>query len=498
MNVLLMSMPDSSWNLPWIALRMPNGALATLAGNIDPHHNVAVADLLVVQRNVRASVEQLIRDHQPEVVGLSVMTFQRKTAKKIISLVRSLKPDVRVVVGGYDPSMAPEAYTDLSEVAADFIVRGEGEITLNELLRALERGEGFEHILGLSYREGETFRHNPKREVVRLAEGTLRLPNRKARVYNDFKLFGVPVDVIETSRGCTFDCGFCSIVTMRGRNFHMFPIERVIADIRDSHKHGARFIFMVDDNITLNIKRFRQLCEAIIEAKLNHIAYIVQATTAAIANNGDWLPSLMRRAGFRYVFLGIENILEGDLDYLGASTKNTFREDGQIKGNAAKRAVDLIHQQGMYVIGGMIVGNPEDTRESMDINLAFARKYVDVPYIHHPTPFPGTRIEKDFRERGLITNEHLEDYDGTSAVVRSLHLSADDLEYLRWRTERWIKFRHFLQISRTNTGFVLRHFPDLVGEVFRGNTLKTVLKLEDDRKAFERFRAVRQMERDYL
>lgn len=498
MNILLLSMPDSSWNLPWIALRMPSGALATLAGNIDPHHRVAIADLLVVQHAVRQNVEQLVREYQPDVVGLSIMTFQRKTAKKIITLIRSLKPDVRVVVGGYDPSMAPEAYTDLSDVAADFVVRGEGEVTFNELLRALERGGGFEHIAGLSYRDGDVFRHNPRREVIRLADGTLRLPNRAARVYTDFKLFGVPVDVVETSRGCTYDCGFCSIVTMRGRNFHMYPIDRVIADIRDAYERGARFIFMVDDNITLNVKRLRELCEAIIAARLNTIAYIVQATTSAIANNGDWLPQLMRKTGFRYIFLGIENVLENDLDYLGASAKNTLRVGGENKGNAARRAIELIHRQGMYVVGGMIVGNPDDTREAMEANLAFARKYVDVPYIHHPTPFPGTRIERDFRERGLITNERLEDYDGTTAVVRSLHLPAEELEYLRWRTERWIKLRHFLQVSRHNTGFVLRNFPQLVREVFRGNTLKTMLRLEDDRKAFERFRAIRQMERNYL
>jgi radical SAM superfamily enzyme YgiQ (UPF0313 family) len=72
-------------------------------------------------------------------VGLSVMTFQRKTAKRIIDLVRSLKPDTRIVVGGYDPSLDPDAYTDLSHGLVDFIVRGEGELTFCELLRAIER-----------------------------------------------------------------------------------------------------------------------------------------------------------------------------------------------------------------------------------------------------------------------------------------------------------------------------------------------------------------------
>src|SRR5262249_28126054 len=133
MNILLFSMPDSFEHTPAIAIRMPNGALTSLAGNVDPHHRVAVADLVLVQDRVRETVEQLLAEHVPDVVGLSVMTFQRKTAKAIIDLVRKRRPGARVVVGGYDPSLAPEAYTEDPDRGADFIVRGEGEITFREL-----------------------------------------------------------------------------------------------------------------------------------------------------------------------------------------------------------------------------------------------------------------------------------------------------------------------------------------------------------------------------
>ena len=78
-----------------------------LAGNVDPHHEVAIADLGPAQGAVRATVEQLTSTIVSDVVGLSVMTFQRATARRVIALVRALKPDVRIVVGGYDPSLAP-------------------------------------------------------------------------------------------------------------------------------------------------------------------------------------------------------------------------------------------------------------------------------------------------------------------------------------------------------------------------------------------------------
>jgi hypothetical protein len=84
MKILLLSMPDSFEHMPAAGVRMPNGALSSLAGNIDSHHQVAIADLILVQRRVRKTLHQLIVRLQPDVVGLSIMTFQRKTAKSII------------------------------------------------------------------------------------------------------------------------------------------------------------------------------------------------------------------------------------------------------------------------------------------------------------------------------------------------------------------------------------------------------------------------------
>src|SRR5574341_2243900 len=98
MRILLLSMPDSFEHTPTIAIRMPNGALSSLAGNLDPHHDVAVADLILAQSSVRRTVERLIDQRRPDLVGLSVMTFQRATARRVIALVRTLVPDVRIVV----------------------------------------------------------------------------------------------------------------------------------------------------------------------------------------------------------------------------------------------------------------------------------------------------------------------------------------------------------------------------------------------------------------
>jgi len=310
-----------------------------------------------------------------------------------------------------------------------------------------------------------------------------------------YTMLGRPVDVVETSRGCTFDCSFCSIIEMRGRNFHPFPVERVLADIGDARRRGAQVVFLVDDNIMLDVRRFATLCRAIIDAGLNDIRYIVQAMTSSIANHGDELVPLMRRANFRYVFLGIENVVDEDLTFLHASAKNRERRSG---GNASVRAADLVRRHGMYVVGGLIVGNPGDTSASIEANLAFARKHVDWPYIQHPTPYPGTPMARDLRARGLVVHDRVEEYDGTTAVVANDTLSGEEMEFQRWRAERWMKVRHIPRALRDNPRFVLRHAREMFAHTFRGCTAKTWLGLESQREAFRRYRAMRSAEREYL
>jgi hypothetical protein len=152
----------------------------------------------------------------------------------------------------------------------------------------------------------------------------------------------------------------------------------------------------------------------------------------------------------------------------------------------------------MYVVGGLIVGSPDDTPKSVQSNLDMARNYVDWPYIQHPTPYPRTPMTKEFSERGLIAHDRIEEYDGTTAVVRTEHMSGEEVEFLRWKAERWMKLRHFPVVLRHNPAFVLRHAPRMLAHTFRGCKLKTWLRLEDERQAFARYRAIRQNERVYL
>jgi len=162
------------------------------------------------------------------------------------------------------------------------------------------------------------------------------------------------------------------------------------------------------------------------------------------------------------------------------------------------KAIDYLHQNKMFVVGGLIVGSPDDTRESIEANLAFARRYVDWPYIQHPTPYPRTPMTEEFRKRGLIMNERLEEYDGTTAVIRTEHVAAEEVEYVRWKAERWMKVRHIPAALFHDPWFVVRNAPQMLTHTFRGCTLRSVLGLEDERRAFERYKAIRHGEREMV
>ena len=302
----------------------------------------------------------------------------------MIALVRALKPDVRIVVGGYDPSLAPEAWVH-PDAGADVIVRGEGDIAFR-LLRAFEAGRPLDRIDGLWFRDGATFRRNPPARSARL---------RRAR----YGLRNVP--------RASYRAAVCSAADRRRGDLARLHIRlQLLLDHPDARtelssifnragdrRHRRRscawraHIFFVDDNITLDTDRFEALCRAIIAAGLNRIDYFVQAMTASIATTARRSP-LMQQAGFRYVFLGIENILDEDLAFLKARQEQPApRGHTNQYGCGGDRSSA---SPGMLVVGGLIVGQ-SDRRESIAANLTFARRYIDWPYIQHRRRIPARR-----------------------------------------------------------------------------------------------------------
>ena len=425
MKVLLISMPDV---VPVLiheaAVHLPNHGIASIAGNIDPEHDVFLIDLVRKRRSIKKYLSKLIKKIQPDLVGLSSMAWQFDTCIKIAHLIKELRPEVKIVIGGYHATLMYEETAASQEVQwIDFIIRGEGEETCRRLVNGLAGMDTLADIPSLSYKVAGKFIHNPQGENLDLS--TLKLPVRdKRRLTWGYHLFHSKIELIETSRGCTRSCNFCSMKHMYGRTFRGYPIERVLADIDDIYyNRKTRYIFITDDNMVLSPGRVIELCDAIIGKKYDGLRLMVQADCVSMAKN-EKMVAKMAAAGFCSVFLGIENV----------SKKNLSSADKGDTGAFAKKAIENCHKYNMMVIGGLIFGFPEDDEMSIKENYEFfTYLQADAAYCQVLTPYPKTGMRQHLLDQGLITNQtDYKRYNGLWANVRTKYLDSEQLQYQFW------------------------------------------------------------------
>lgn len=417
MKVLLISSPVVQKDFDRIA-RVPNLGLASLAAHVDDLCTVRVADIHGMKDH-RDYVQRIVKGY--DLVGLTCMSFQYHEALELAKIAK--EAGARTVFGGYHPTLAYQEIAESPDAPViDYIVRGEGEATFRELVGSLLDDKIPRDVAGLSYRDGERMVHNPDRPLLDVSK--IKMPLRSARlIRSGFTSFGIPIDSVETSRGCTQGCKFCSINLMYGRRFRRFPIERVIRDIQDAEAHGAGSIFFPDDNITLDVKRLERLCDAIIESGLTHLRYKTQASASGIALSRR-LVDRMGEAGFDGVFLGVESVNKRNLQFLG---KGSMSDD-------AERAVQYLHDNNIIVSTGLIGGNPDDDAVDLWENFRLARRLkVDFPIFYISTPYPKTQMREELMEMGLVTDNDFTRYDGLHANLRTKHLSANDVQYITWQ-----------------------------------------------------------------
>jgi len=425
MKIILMSMPDVA---PLIihetAIHMPSHGIACVGGNIDAQHDVYIVDLIRKRRRLEKYITKILLKIRPDLVGLSAMAWQYDTCIKLINLIKSVLPEVKIAIGGYHATLMSEEIAESPEARSiDFMIRGEGEEACRRLVNALEGNDRFEDIPSLAYKNGDHFVHNPRGETLDLSQ--LKLPIRdKRRLTWGYHILYSKIELMETSRGCTRGCNFCSMRHMYGRSFRTYPIERVLADLDDIYyKRRVRWVFIVDDNMVLNPKRVIALCDAIIARNYKKLNLVVQADCISMAQNEEMV-SKMAQAGFKSVFLGIENASAKNLESAGK---------GNIV-NASRKAVEICHKYNIMVIGGLIFGFPEDDEASIIENYQFLKTIgADGSYCQILTPYPKTGMRQNLIDEGLVTNKYnYKKYSGLWANVKTRYLESDRLQYLFW------------------------------------------------------------------
>jgi len=443
MRILLFAMPGNVEFFNFAA-RLPSLGIVSLAASL-PDHEVHTLDLLLIEGSIKEALRSSIEQHRPQLIGLSSMTYQFDTAVRIAAFIRSLDPEIYIVSGGYHTTLMYQEISEKDDLALDFLVRGEGETTLRELVETLERdAPSFANIKGLSYRQGDSWTHNEPRQLADVDK--IPLPDRASRLKKEYHIYNKPFDVVETSRGCPNNCNFCCITQMYGRSFRPYPIDRVVEDLRQVKANGTEAVFIIDDNITHSIDHFKRVCRAIIDNGLNSMQYLTQVAAAGIAKNPD-LVALMDEANFRVIFVGFESM---DPDALKQVRKPT---SPKLNRTAAK----LLRQHNMGIIAGTIVGYPEDTRLSVKKQLQQIRSLTpDAIYVQYLTPYPKTELRKEMLEAGLIVNQDdFSKYNGFSCVVRTNHLSREEL----YRAKKIECLKPYFNLKMIWNNYFLRNTP---------------------------------------
>lgn len=337
-----------------------------------------------------------------DLVGISTTTSTAPEGYRIAQRVRAA--GVPVIMGGSHVSFLPDEALE----HADYCVRGEGEYTLTELVDAIDSGSGFGGIRGLSYRVGDEVRHNPDRELV---------CNLDDLPFPDLSLLKgrekVKITPVVTSRGCPFDCSFCSVTKMFGRGYRTRSIESVMEELEQLN---TRKVFFYDDNFTADRNRSKAMLEAML-SRGNPPSWSAQ-TRADVVRDRELL-RLMKRSNCHLVYIGFESV--------NTATLNEYNKRQSVE--EIVEAVRLLHEHGIMTHGMFVFGGENDDVQSLRETVSFAlRNSIDTVQFMVLTPLPGTQYFRQMEsEDRLLTREwHL--YDGQHVVYQPKKMSPYELQ----------------------------------------------------------------------
>jgi radical SAM superfamily enzyme YgiQ (UPF0313 family) len=357
-------------------------------------HSVAILDANAQNLSPEETAEE-VKQLKPLLVAIivygnqpSASTQNMSISGKIVTEVKK-STEAKVVMGGLHPSALPQR--TLEEEDADFIIEGEEQIPLNELLNVLKSDADLSEVSGLWYLENTEVKHNPKVELIKDLDKYLPLaawdllPMDKYRAHNwhcfDSIEERMPYGAIYTSLGCPYKCSFCCINTpFGGSSIRYRTPELVVAEIELlNKKYGIKNIKIIDEMFVLDERHYMKIVDLLIKKDLglNIWAY------ARVDTVHEKTLSKMKKAGFNWLALGIESANAEVRD--GASKK--------MKVDDIKGVVRKIQDAGIRVIGNYIFGLPDDTLESMQDTLNMAQELnCEFGNFYCAMAYPGSQL----------------------------------------------------------------------------------------------------------
>ncbi|MFX0007303.1 MAG: B12-binding domain-containing radical SAM protein [Promethearchaeota archaeon] len=392
---------------------IPALGLESIAANIIDLVEVKIIDGKVRNLTLNEIIKE-INEFDPDIVGISCcFTIGINFALKIA--YESKKLGYKTILGGWHPSFAHSEIIKYPFI--DIIVRGEGEFTFRELIE----NKNLEEIKGISYKYNGDVINNAERPLIKDLN-RLPLPARKLRdTTTYFQIFQMPLDAIETSRGCPYNCTFCNIHLFHRGIYRTKNTLRVIQELKIiSHQKRRKNVLIIDDNFTANVERVEKICDEIIKEGIK-LDLICQSRIDVIKNNPNIIKK-MAQAGFWLFFLGIESFNQKSLNDI--QKRIQFRD--------IVEAIKILHENDILIIGSMLIGSSLDEEEKdIDLMIKIVKKLgIDFPIYSIMTPLPGTKFREILIDNDLLLSRDWSKYNFTTAVNRLNKLSKEKLEEL--------------------------------------------------------------------
>lgn len=354
---------------------------------------------------------------QPTIVGIGAMTPIIESALKSAHVAKEVCPDAKVVMGGPHATFADKQILS-DEKDVDVIVRGEGEETLLELARQSPELHKIGDIKGITFRKDNQIVQSPDRPFIQNLDA-LPLPAYKYIPIKRYRITGMKLLPIISSRGCPFQCSFCVASQMFGARYRARNPKNVLDEmewLRD--EYDAEGIAFQDDTLTFDKKRTLEICDGMIQRKLK-LPWGCSSRADVVTKE---VLFKMAKAGCDEICFGVESGCQRIRDSL---KKRVTTEQ-------CENAVKWAKEAGIFVTVSVILGYPGETRETLQESLDFVRKVEpDDVWLCHATPYLGTELRALVESNGWKMEEDWKLYNTMNPIFEDPCLPAKEIAEMR-------------------------------------------------------------------
>ncbi|MEM3736807.1 MAG: radical SAM protein [Candidatus Bathyarchaeia archaeon] len=420
MNILLVQPPTRPDLETLAALDMvaPSMGLAYLAAVLErANYKVEILDAPVYRMTFDQLRDEFVR-RKPDIIGLTATTATINEALRAARIAEESSPDSKILLGGAHFTFTPEQ-TMRENPAIDIGCIGEGEETIVELVKTIEAGGDLKQVKGIVFRrDGELVRTPPRPLIANL--DSLPFPARHLLPMGEYRAFGKKriLGTILTSRGCPFQCVFCSSSLLFGKKFRARSPKNVVDEVEEFQQaYKAPYVEFVDDTFTLDRKRAEAICDEIKRRKLGTVW--VCSTRVDILTRE--LLETLKSAGCVMIYFGVESGVQRVLDLMKKG----------IKVEQSIRCMKWARELGIKTVASFVIGMPGETKEEIEQTIRFAKK-LDPDYAQFSvaTPYPGTELYEMAKEQGLLLTENWSRYTVIKPVLATREFTEEELTKL--------------------------------------------------------------------